>query len=458
MPSFNLDWNWIDADDRLGLCGPEVPTFAALRIFINHLCLTTCKANSRDTEERDHVIGPLAGLADWLVDHWMEIFWQTHTPFPKTRLGNEHVPDYDDILKSAYQNIDIESYGKWYACHCFGHASSDLALPTILFIPEDTKVGIAWSPPPPSLDATCAFSMPQDRGIIWINKDELAAVLEGFITAIIGQANSETLTAPWAAWLHERFMRGVGQADDDHERRRRLFGDHVANHWADLEDQLAGNVKILNGILLDSHPIQSAEDISPLVHNVKRLATEQAVRPFWSSIPVSAGDQMLPPYERGYRKAESVRHALNLGDDPIDFHEVLGNLQIGLQKIQGPALARSAYMVSEAGVAEVCLFTSHPMAKQYCPRRFSLATALGGLLASQTHPQPFGGANSDQSRWLRSQEANAFAAMLLLPASSVEGGHDLEKLVEDYGISFTAAQWHIKNLRQRGDRTYADVS
>jgi Zn-dependent peptidase ImmA (M78 family) len=86
-----------------------------------------------------------------------------------------------------------------------------------------------------------------------------------------------------------------------------------------------------------------------------------------------------------------------------------------------------------------------------------LASALGGLFASRFQSTPFGGASSDQARWIRSQEANAFAAMFLLPASSLETSQSLEKLVEDYGISHTAASWHIENLRQRNRRQSAGV-
>ena len=451
MSSFRFDLDWLAAGDEHGLCGPEIPTFASLQIWIDDVCLTACRDKSKHSERRNHVIGPLSGLADWLVDHWMEILWQSHTPFPKAMPGRERVPNYEDVLNSEYQQIDIATYGQWYASHCLGHAASDLALPTILFIPEDTQVGIALSPAPP-LGPSCTFELDEELGIAWINKDDLGCELERFVSAVIEKAAQDPLSSQWAAWLSKRLQEVLDRAHDLTERRRQLFGEIVADRWQGIEDELGENARILDGILIDSHPIYSADALDPLVGQVKRLASERVSQPFWSSIQASAGERMLPAFERGYRRAEHVRRVLNLGDDPIDFPEILELLQIGIHKISGPAIARSAFMVAESGAAEVALFTSHPRFKGLGPRRFSLASALGGLFASRFQAMPFGGANSDQARWVKSQEAKAFAAMFLLPASSLETSQSLEKLVEDYGISHTAASWHIENLRQRQHR------
>lgn len=456
MSSFRLDWDWLPAGEEQGLCGPEVPTFGTLEIWIDDICLTACREKTKHSEQRQYVIGPLSGLADWLVDHWMEIFWQSHTPFPKSTPGRDRIPDFKEMLNSEDQHTDLGAYGRWYACHCFGHAASDLALPTILFIPEDTQVGIAVRPAP-SLGPSCTFSPVREFGIAWINKNDLDIELQRFVTAILEKGSQDPLTVQWADWLNDRWRGVLGRTRDVVERRRQLFGDLVANHWQGIEDELGANSKILDGILIDSHQVQSADELDSLVTEVKRLASETVARPFWSNIQAPSGERMLPAFERGYRRAEHVRQVLKLGDDPIDFPEVLETLQIGLRKISGPTIARSAFMVAASGASDLALFTSHPRFKDFLPQRFSLASALGGLFASRFLSTPFGGASSDQSRWVRSQESNAFAAMFLLPASSLETTQSLEKLVEDYGISHTAAKWHMDNLRQRKLRQEAGV-
>jgi hypothetical protein len=296
-----------------------------------------------------------------------------------------------------------------------------------------------------------------DQGIAWISKADLATELTKFVASILEQASQDQQTAAWADWLRERFDAVRGREHDLDERRRFLYGDLVANGWLMIEDQLGENARVLDGILIDSDLVKTSDELRPLIDRVKQLAAEYNANPFWASIQASPGEAMLPAFERGYRRAERVRKALSLGDDPIDIREVFNLLEINFQKVTGPAIARSAYMVTENGAAAVCLFTSHPRSKYLAPRRFSLASALGGLFASQTQILPHGGANSDQARWTRSQEAKAFAAMFLLPASSVEANPDPDQLVENYGISRTAASWHIENLRQRQQHNTAGV-
>lgn len=448
MTSFKLAWDWLAAGEELGLCGPEIPTLATLEIWIDDICLTACRDNTKHSEQRQHVIGPLSGLADWLVDHWMEIFWQSHTPFPKSTPGRDRIPDFKEVLNSEDQHTDLATYAQWYGSHCLGHAASDLALPSILFIPEDTQVGIALRPAP-SLGPSCTFSLDREIGIAWINKNDLDIELKRFVSAILEKARQDPLTVQWADWLNERWRKVLGKAHDVFERRRQLFGDLVADHWQGIEDELGANSKILDGILIDSYQVQFSDQLDSLVSQVKQLASEKVAQPLWSTIKASTGEQMLPAFERGYRRAEHVRHVLNLGDDPIDFPEVLEKLQIQLQKISGPTIARSAFMVADSGAARVAIFTSDPRFKGVYPQRFSVASALGGLFANRFHSMPFGGASSDQARWIRSQEANAFAAMFLLPASSLDSGDSLEKLVDNYGISHKAASWHLENLRRR---------
>lgn len=456
MSSLKLEWDWMPAGEEQGLCGPEIPTFASLEIWIDTICLTACRDKGKHSEPRNHVVGALSGLADWLVEHWMEIFWQSHTPFPKAMPGRERIPDYNDARNSEDQAINLADYAQWYSCHCLGHSASDIALPTILFIPEDTHVGIAVRPAP-SLRPSCEFTLDKELGISWISKVDLDGELQKFVSAIIEKARQEASTSQWANWLNARWLEALKRAASLTERRRQLFGNIVSDRWQVIEDELGTNSKILDGILIDSCKVQSIDQLDSLVSEIKKLTSEQFSHPLWSTIKTSAGEQMLPAFERGYRRAEHVRDALNLGDDPIDFSEVLETLQIQLQKISGPTIARSAFMVADSGAAKVALFTSIPRFKGVNPQRFAMASALGGLFATRFQAMPFGGASSTQSRWLRSQEANAFAAMFLLPASSLDASDNIEDLVDTYGISHSAASWHLENLRKRKNRQSTGV-
>jgi Zn-dependent peptidase ImmA (M78 family) len=74
-----------------------------------------------------------------------------------------------------------------------------------------------------------------------------------------------------------------------------------------------------------------------------------------------------------------------------------------------------------------------------------MAAALGRLLAEGRPGQPLGAAHGEQSRWIQTQRANAFAAEFLLPTPALSRPGDLEAKCDQYGISRTAARWHMRN-------------
>ena len=63
---------------------PDEATVADFEIRMDHEPLTRCRSlDNRAREVRDAVCGPLAGIADWLVESWPHLFWETQTPFRK---------------------------------------------------------------------------------------------------------------------------------------------------------------------------------------------------------------------------------------------------------------------------------------------------------------------------------------------------------------------------------------
>jgi hypothetical protein len=378
----------------------------------------------------------------------MEIHWQSHTPFTKSWLSKERIPEYSKVLEGEYPSVDLYSYGQWYTHHSFGHAVSDIALPTLLFIPEDVVVGIAVSAPP-ELGSRTRFATASHLDVAWVNKDDLSSELEAFVRDVIAKAETDALSRQWALWMKSRLDESLQKYREPTERRKWMLGDIVANIWERLEGELGINSKALEGVLLDSTLVHSPEELTLLSNEVKRLASETSTNFLWSRIEDLPGEYMLQPFERGYRRAERVRDALGLGDSPVDFRDVLEDLGISLRKVLESTLYQSAYIVVESSAAEISLCTSHPKSKWLMPRRFSIAAALGGIFAGRTPSKAYGGAKSSQARWMLSQESNAFAAMFLLPSQAVESGQEIDELVERYGISRSAATWHIENIQRR---------
>jgi hypothetical protein len=446
--SFRIDWDWITPSEDEGLAGPEIPTFGSLQIWIGEVCITTCCVRPLSSEVRNHVIGPLSGLAEWIVDNWMEVLWQSHTPFTKSLLAKKDIPDYSEILEGEYPSVDPSSYGRWFSHHCFGHAVSDIALPNILFIPEDAVVGIAVLAPP-DLGSKTKFTNADHKDVAWINKEDLSSHLEIFVRDVIAKAEAEAPSNRWALWMRSRLEESLQRSREPTERRKWMLGDVVANSWKRIVDELGNNSKALEGVLLDSILVDSDEELSRLSKEVMRLAAEKSTDFLWKRVETLHGEYMLPPFERGYRRAERVRDILRLGDSPIDFRDILEDLGIALRRDMGSALYQTAYIVVESSAAEISLCTSHPKSQWLMPQRFSIAAALGGIFANRIQTKAYGGATSSQARWILSQESNAFAAMLLLPSEAIDSGLGIDELVEKYGIAKSAATWHMRNIHRR---------
>jgi hypothetical protein len=156
---------------------------------------------------------------------------------------------------------------------------------------------------------------------------------------------------------------------------------------------------------------------------------------------------VLPPYERGYRLAIRARAALGRPHQPLfELGEVLHSFGVRLAPFEGSELFRSACSVGAGGSATVFYAEAHSTYGGVHPTRFAIAAALGRLLGAGAGRGPFGAAHGSQSAYRETQEANAFAAELLLPyAALVQQSLDVDALSDKYGISRVAAERHLSN-------------
>src|SRR5437667_2154892 len=145
MPSFSLTYEWLPEPEDGQAFGPDRVTWASLRAEVDGLNVTA----HHDAESveylkvRDAVNGGLAGIADWLVENWLYVFWEVHTPFPKiasTDGAAGRVPSLRDALEGYPSHTGSGAspapLARWQHRHSLGHAASDLALPSIVFLPE----------------------------------------------------------------------------------------------------------------------------------------------------------------------------------------------------------------------------------------------------------------------------------------------------------------------------------
>ncbi|HLQ37862.1 MAG TPA: ImmA/IrrE family metallo-endopeptidase, partial [Planctomycetota bacterium] len=347
--------------------------------------------------------------------------------------------------------VSGDDLGAWQQRHTLGAAASDLALPSMVMVPEDAWMGIGLDHIPASLSPGVRFTPPGSpdswpASPIWVPLADVSESLHAFVDATIRRA-TETGAETWAAWTQERWRSARARADATEEVRKWMYGEFVAERWNEIEQRLGRKADVLSNILIDSALV---EDVSALDWLVGLLSsTTHAPAPAEGDGKARAPriDWSLPPFREGYRLAQHARKELGLDDRPLNaklVQEVLRHYGIEGREVRAHNLFRSAVWQSE-GSAMLVWAVDDPRFSGQQPQRFSIAAALGRLLANGGSSN-LGAAHSNQSRWRPTQLANAFAAEFLLPVQAIrQAGADVEKLSRRFGMSRSATAWHIVN-------------
>lgn len=177
------------------------------------------------------------------------------------------------------------------------------------------------------------------------------------------------------------------------------------------------------------------------------------------------GTAFFPAYKIGYELAEHARKTLDLGDLPIESMRKLVESKLGIPVIQAKlpgSIAGATIAVSDAdGDARGIVLNTIGANENVWVRRATLAHELGHLLfdpiqrlervrvdtyqSNEVDPQ---GAIADYVE----QRANAFAISFLAPMDAVRDTaptplqtDSIPKVMRTFGISHTAARYHIRN-------------
>ncbi len=460
MSRLELFAAWLDAPEPSEAFGPERATWARLQINLEGEPLTMHHAADYPSPDRPSVIGGMSGLAEWIVDSWLPIHLEIHTPFPKLSSfrraqqggrfpsARDAVRGWPDFVAED-ETISGDDLGAWQQRHTLGEARSDIALPSIVFVPEGAWMGIGLDHVPAALSPTVRFSPPTLAATwpappVWVPVEDVSVALQRFVDATIERAASDAATAQWAQWLLSRWSDARARAKAPDEMRRWMFGNLVAQRWTDLERRLDGGLTALSGVLVDSRPVTEDATLDSLAFEIgtepaegKRLKRD-FVRVDWG----------LPPFREGYRLAQEVRSRLKLGSnslDTADLTKALARFGVQTKALRAHGLFRSAVW-TRGGGAMLGWANDDPRFHGEVPSRFAIAAGFGRFLSGFAEGEPGGAAHGEQARWRPTQLANAFAAELLLPVQAISKGFkSVEDLAKSYGISRSAAEWHIVN-------------
>ncbi|MBI2378743.1 MAG: hypothetical protein HYV07_32410 [Deltaproteobacteria bacterium] len=440
--SFQVQLEWLDiADPQL------LDDFftAKLSLWANGHCLT--RVTLPGGGSRDHVIGDIDGLIEWVCDNLALFLWDIHCPFPREESG-PRVPSSSHALAgwSDFQGSRAE-LGRWQHRHTFGHGGA-LALPSLVLVPDLEEVAIVAAPAPPELDGSVTFQLEEvPTEAIWVQRQDLRAALSTLVESTLERAGAfearSELVRTWRSWFSDRWNTACAAEKDPMTRLRLAVGELPAKVWPALQAQLQENTPVLRDVLIDSKTVSGMAELDVMVKAIQD--TEHAPRGRrWRRLLAPSHPKPQLPYSAGYALAREARKVLDFGKRPIpDLGAMLAGLDIELRSVQLRSSFRSAALSLEDGATAILLSTGDLRFDAVAPARFAIAAALGHLI-SDGRVGAFGAGHGGYSRWRATQKANAFAIELLLPGDQI-GDRPTDDLAEDYGVSRKAVEWHRAN-------------
>jgi Zn-dependent peptidase ImmA (M78 family) len=188
----------------------------------------------------------------------------------------------------------------------------------------------------------------------------------------------------------------------------------------------------------------------------------------WLQLPIrlnefqKSHDYAEPAFRPGYNLATVARRMLGLGSRPIPSMRELAETSLGVPVIQRPLHSHIAGATISNGTDRGILLNTVGANSNVWVRRATLAHELAHLLFDpQEQMQSIRVDSYDEMglnpeiaafRDVVEQRANAFAIEFLAPSDAVRelvqppfDGADVENVMQTFGLSFTAAKYHLSN-------------
>lgn len=473
---------------------PDDTTTAETTIYAGNDCLTcNMRPRQRIGASSEFVRGPVAGLADWLIENWSPIFWEMHVPSKRGPAGllkgsrDADGPEIDDNYEWDQPAVPLEAFSQagsysigeeeddeaeiagWRHRHQFGHATSELAIPLMLFAPEDQHVRLLVDRLDKEMNASVDFvtlyGVSRSFTYFDLDPNQLKKALKEFVDKTIERASRYEQFAGWSNWLAERWK--TAQADEENygQRLRWMLGELGGDRVEDLKTSEPRLAKSLEQILLDCKLV-SREDELPVVEGlVQKYALKDASEldekeiPGWQNAVREYIDTALPDFAQGYHLARKLRKKMNLDVKPVtDITLTAEKLDVKIEEGVASPLFRVAVCAPYGKKAHLVPSALDRKNAQPTSYRFACAAALGRLLwrARRSDNTTICVAQGDYAMASERRRANAFATEFLLPREVVKGvrpgdSQKVASISEAYSISRSAIEAHARNVNNDPD-------
>ncbi len=464
---------FVDSDEEVVV--PEDITAANFAILADDDAITRNRPRRpRLMPACENVLGPVGGLVDWLIENWGPILWETHTPFKKGGFGddNTETPGIPGVREAAanwagYVDLDTAQFAEWQHRHLLGHACSDLALPSIVIIPEDRHVVIAVDRLPSAAQASVEFlgpdDMPRGQSVFVCRKIDFRQTAKEFIEKTLERTESIEKFNYWANWLKERWLQAQSNEAKPRNQLTWMLGELSAKRVEEITKDQPGLANGMQQMLLDCPIVTQRTELRPIENLISDLAIKPDSSlsskeiPGWRNLVPESVSMSMPEFAQGYQLARLVRQKMSLEEKPIrDLSKTLERLDVKLEDDFDSSLFRVAVCAPSHGRAHIVPSSMDERMRTPTASRFAIASALGRLIwqSRLSASKPICAAQGDYAMLSQSRRANAFAAEFLLPREAILGvspdSPELWNLAARYGISPPAARWHVHNVGNAG--------
>jgi Zn-dependent peptidase ImmA (M78 family) len=170
------------------------------------------------------------------------------------------------------------------------------------------------------------------------------------------------------------------------------------------------------------------DDIDSILQNISKGNEIPELSAFVHSVPFSPNER---PYESGYNSAQSFADQCQIEGDFVDIEKILADFSIKIvDAVFSDRTMRGIALVGDGLLPTIFVNTAHPHNETSNGRRYTLAHEFCHLLYDRQYGQEVGVVSGPWAPQRVEQRANAFAAMLLMPASMIENMIDQDRDIE----------------------------
>lgn len=451
---------------------PEATAWAALTVWAEgrNLC-----AHVREGEEnlRSAFFVPLGPLADWIVRSYPGIALEERAPWVPTASRRLHqtVREWGDRRPPSGVTEDtwLDERDAFWARHFLTSGAEGAWVPNLAFMREDDDVVLTWAPP--RFASAPVVTMLNPSGVAVVPWADVAGVMKRFVDEVASAFRAKNCH-PFV-WIDQEPR--LTSSGSDFEALR-LFCSRPLQEIASL---FGVTVENLASVLPESTRVDPAaspicqvlRDLPPMPSpgvgqqarstvDASANSRDPIVRGAWiraRSIALDAARSGGPPEECGQLAARRLREHLHLNGAPIaSTADLLPTLGVTLRSDPAPAMHERMLVASATGGTPVATVLRTPRTETPWGQRFEEARALGHALLDPLRGDAFGAASTQWAQETRRRRSGAFAAELLLPASSLDGassGHldgvcaanAFVELLERYNVGAQTAAHQLYN-------------